>query len=245
MCDLLCDVSVNDLADLPSDRIHPTKRERPLASGQLPVSAAVAMAALGLILGPELVLPFGMAPLSVLAGYVLVTLLYTFALKRIPIVDVFVIAVLFTSRLAFGIALTGVRLSPWLLVFSMFTFLSLCLAKRNTEICLMRSEGGSGAGRGYVTNDGPLILGLGLSAALGAVLILILYLIEDAFPLGFYRHPQFLWVLPGILFLVFGRIWLVSQRSELCDDPVEFVLTDRQCLLYAVAALSTIALALA
>ena len=88
-------------------------------------------------------------------------------------------------------------------------------------------------------------MAIGAAAALGAVLILILYLIEDAFPRNFYGSPHYLWGLPGILFLFFGRIWLVSQRGELSDDPVEFALKDRQCQLYAVVALAVLIAALA
>ena len=163
-----------------------------------------------------------------------------------PIVDVFAIALLFTLRLVFGIVITEVRVSPWLLVFSMFTFSSLSFAKRYTEVQYLAEHGNRAApGRGYLTVDGPLILALGAAASLGAVLILILYLIEDAFPRNFYANPQYLWVLPGILFLFFGRIWLASQRSELSDDPVEFALKDRQSLLYAAVSLLTIVAALA
>ena len=110
--------------------------------------------------------------------YTLITTAYSFYLKRIPILDVFVLACLFTLRLGFGIALAEVRLSPWLLVFSMFTFLSLSLAKRHIEIISIEEQANANA-RGYRGQDAPL--GLGLGSLLGSVLIVILYLTEDAF----------------------------------------------------------------
>jgi 4-hydroxybenzoate polyprenyltransferase len=86
-------------------------------------------------------------------------------------------------------------------------------------------------GRGYIQADAPLTLGVGLAAMLGAILIMVLYLIEDAFPRGFYANPAFLWAVPPILFLFLSRIWLISQRGQLHDDPVAFALKDRLSLL--------------
>jgi 4-hydroxybenzoate polyprenyltransferase len=180
-----------------------------------------------------------------LVTYLALTLTYTFYLKRVAILDVFVIAALFTLRLAMGVAITGVRLSPWLMVFSMFSFLSLCLAKRYTEILGLTANDPAATARGYMTADAPLILALGVAAALGSILIFVLYLIEDAFPQNLYSSPYFLWAPPCILFLLFSRMWLVAQRRVLNDDPVEFVLTDPQSLGLGIAALLTIALALA
>ena len=236
---------INDLWDLEDDRRHRTKRWRPLANGELNQNSAVAIAAIGLTLGILLTVLLGGAAVAVLLSYLAITLSYTVFLKRIAMVDVFVIALLFTLRLVFGIIIADVRLSPWLLVFSMFSFLSLSLAKRYTEVRQLGDGHVTALGRGYVTVDAPLILAVGVAAALGAVLILILYLIEDAFPREFYGSPKYLWGLPGILFLFFGRIWLVSQRGELSDDPVEFALKDRQCQLYAFVALMVLIAALA
>jgi hypothetical protein len=92
--------------------------------------------------------------------------------------------------------------------------------------------------------DAPLVLALGTAAFLGAVLILILYLIEDAFPQTFYSHPQYLWGLPGVLFIFFSRIWLAAQRGALHDDPVFFAIKDSASIACGVAALLTTVMAL-
>jgi 4-hydroxybenzoate polyprenyltransferase len=236
---------VNDLWDLEHDRQHPTKRLRPIASGELTKFSAVTAAIVTLFVGAILAASLDGIALGVLFCYVMVSLSYSFFLKRFPIVDVLVIASLFTLRLVLGVVVTGVRWSAWLLVFSMFAFVSLSLAKRYTELKLLTSQGrASMGGRGYLTVDAPLVLGFGVAAGLGSVLVIILYLIEEAFPVGFYKAPQYLWALPGILFLFLGRIWMVAQRGELNDDPVEYALKDRQSLLYAITALVALVAAL-
>jgi 4-hydroxybenzoate polyprenyltransferase len=223
---------VNDLWDLPSDRRHWSKRMRPLASGDLSIRAGIGLAIAGLIIGFGLITSAGPGALAMLGLYLAVALSYSFAWKRVAILDVFILACLFTLRLGFGIVLTDVRLSSWLLVFSMFLFMSLSMAKRHTEVLRLADHGLEGtSGRGYISGDAPLTLGMGLASMFGAVLIMILYLIEDALPRGVYANPIYLWAIPFILFLFVGRIWLFAQRGQLRDDPVAFVLKDRISLL--------------
>lgn len=222
----------NDLWDLPSDRRHWSKQRRPLASGEISIAAGAVLASAALLAALVLASFLGQSVLAVLVVYLVLTTAYSLVLKRVPILDVLALAALFTLRLGFGIVLTQVRLSPWLLVFSMFVFMSLSMAKRHTEVLRMTKNGLTAMhGRGYLVQDAPLTLGIGLAAMLGAVLIFILYLIEDAFPRGFYANPAALWFAPPILFLFLGRIWLLSQRGQLRDDPVAFALKDKVSLL--------------
>ena len=88
-------------------------------------------------------------------------------------------------------------------------------------------------GRGYKSTDAPFVLATGISAMLSAVFIMVLYLIEEAFPKGLYIHPDFLWGFPIVIFLWLARIWLICHRDELHDDPVAFALKDRLSLIYA------------
>jgi len=223
---------INDLWDLPSDRRHWSKRMRPLASGELSIRAGIVLVIAGLVAGFGLVTSAGPAALAMLALYVALALSYSFAWKRVAILDVFVLACLFTLRLGFGIVLTDVRLSPWTLMFSMFVFMSLSMAKRHAEVLRLADHGLEGThGRGYIADDAPLTLGIGLASMFCALLIMILYLIEDAIPRGVYANPTYLWAIPFILFLFIGRIWLLSQRGQLRDDPVAFALKDRVSLL--------------
>jgi 4-hydroxybenzoate polyprenyltransferase len=235
---------INDMLDLPDDRTHWSKRYRPLASGRLPIEIATIVAPLGIVLG---ILTGMMASGQVaefLSLYLLVTLSYSFGLKRVPVVDGLVLAALFTIRLGIGIVAADVRPSPWLLAFSMFLFASLSYAKRYTEIeRTVERNASPSRGRGYCVADAPLILVIGVSAGIGAVLILVFYIIEDAFAQTFYGNTIWLWGLPPLVFLLISRIWLKSRRGEMNDDPVEFVLTDRSSL--AVAMLMTICFAFA
>lgn len=223
---------INDLWDLPSDRRHWTKRLRPLACGDLSIRGALLLAITAWAIAFGLAACVGLPEVAMLTIYLVASLSYSFALKQVPILDVLVLAGLYTFRLGFGIVLVDVRLSPWLLVFSMFLFLSLSMVKRHTELQRWIALGFDRApGRGYVATDAPVALGVGVGAMLAAILILILYLIEDAFPRGYYANSLWLWCLPPILFLFLGRIWLLSQRGELHDDPVAFALKDRPSLL--------------
>jgi 4-hydroxybenzoate polyprenyltransferase len=212
---------INDLWDW-------SKRSRPLASGDLSIRAGLLLSTTGILAGLSVAAWINAPALAVLSLYTALTVGYSFYIKRIPLLDVLVLSTLFTTRLALGIALVNVVVSPWLLVFSMFVFLSLSSAKRFTEVMRTEQRGLTSLhGRGYVTSDAPLILGFGLASALGAIIIIILYLIEDAFPRDFYSSPSFLWTIPPIIFLFLGRIWLLCQRGELHDDPVAFALKDR------------------
>ncbi len=118
--------------------------------------------------------------------------------------------------------------TAWLLVFSMFLFASLSFAKRQTEISRAAGNGRTSlAGRGYRIEDTPLVQTTGIASGLGAVLIMVLYLINDAFQAGFYANDVWLWTFPSCLFLWIGRIWIICLRGELNDDPVAFAVTDR------------------
>jgi 4-hydroxybenzoate polyprenyltransferase len=183
--------------------------------------------------------------LTTLVAYLVLTLAYSIHLKRLPIVDVTILATLFTLRIAIGIAAAGVFASPWLLVFSMALFASLSIAKRYTEIQRILIKGDADVpGRGYITADAPLVLGLGLATATVSVVILVLFIIFDAFERDVYSNPHWLWLFPVIIFLWVGRIWLICQRGELTDDPVVFAIRDRQSLILGALSAAAFGLAL-
>jgi 4-hydroxybenzoate polyprenyltransferase/phosphoserine phosphatase len=217
---------LNDLADLESDRRHWSKSARPFASGAISPLAGLA-AALGLI-GGGLIGAWLLSPLFsvVLAGYLAITLSYSFYLKRVALLDVALLATLYGMRLAMGAVLAGVVLSQWLMVFAFFFFLSLSMAKRYVEI-VRAAEIHTGLipGRGYDVRDAGLILAFGLSAAMTALLVLILFLVFEAFTQP-YAHANWLWAAPALIFLWLCRIWLLASRSQLEDDPVSFAVKD-------------------
>ncbi len=219
---------INDILDVADDRRHWSKRERPIAKGLLRASSAAVWAGVGLAAGLALAATVSLSALSVLLLYVALTLSYSLGLKRLPLIDGLVLATQFTLRLALGVVAAQVPPSPWLFVFSMFLFTSLSLAKRYTELGrLGMAQGTQIAGRGYRTEDAPLVLAIGVAAGLGAVIIVILYIIEDAFRQSFYGSTASLWGFPPLVFLLVCRIWLVTVRGEMHDDPVKFMLADR------------------
>jgi len=227
---------VNDFADLDSDRRHPDKRARPLASGDLSLAWTVllvpALLAGAALLAAPLPRDFHVALLSYLAA----TLLYTFSLKRLAVLDVLGLAALYTLRIFAGAAAIGVPLSPWLLGFSMFLFLSLAFIKRYTELAGLADVGSAdaaAAGRGYRAQDLPVVGAMGASSGYLAVLVFALF-ITSADTLVHYRHPAALWAAPCLLLYWITRAWLLTYRREMASDPVAFALTDRPT--YAVLA---------
>jgi hypothetical protein len=125
---------VNDLLDLEADRRHPRKRHRPFASGDLPIRVGLLTAPVfffsGLAL--SLLLPLGFT--LTLCAYFVATLGYSLLFKRLVVVDVILLALLYTVRIIAGGMATNIHISNWLLVFSMFLFLSLALVKRYSEL---------------------------------------------------------------------------------------------------------------
>ena len=219
---------VNDILDVEADRRHASKRNRPLARGDLQVRTGIIVAA-GLIAGSLMAAAMlSLAFFVTLAAYLVTTLAYSFYLKRVMLVDVFILAALFTSRIAMGIALAGVAPSPWLLTFTMFFFLSLSLAKRHVEVVNAAEIGQKLIpGRDYRAADLPLTVALGVGCNAVAMLVLFLYLTNEAMPTGFYRQPYWLWGAAFVVFLWSLRIWGLSHRGRLDADPVAFAIRDK------------------
>ncbi|MFA5950037.1 MAG: UbiA family prenyltransferase [Hyphomicrobium sp.] len=236
---------INDLSDLDADRRHATKRYRPLASAEISVGAGIVVAVLLGMAGMTGALLLDRWFALALGVYVALTLAYSLRLKAIALLDVFVLGLLYTLRIVMGIVLLHVPPSPWLLVFSLFFFFSLSMAKRHVEIvrAFARGETGRIKGRGYLGTDAPLTLSLGVSSTSVAVMLLFLYVANDAYPVGVYRHPQWLWVISPLVFLWTTRIWLKSHRGRLDDDPINFALRDPPSLLLGVLVVLAFALA--
>ena len=226
----LCASSVyilNDLLDLEEDRQHPRKRYRPFASGKASlIGGIVALPCLlvGAFLiaarvGPDFVLWLGL--------YYALTLLYSFYLKRIVIVDILVLASLYTIRIIAGAAATSVPVSGWLLAFSMFLFLSLSLVKRYAELVVLAAEGLDGMipGRNYHTRDARVIQWLGLASGYLAVLVLALY-VDSSDVLKLYSNDKLLWFSVPLVLLWVSRVWWAAHRGEIYGDPVLFVVRD-------------------
>jgi 4-hydroxybenzoate polyprenyltransferase/phosphoserine phosphatase len=216
---------INDLFDLDSDRTHARKSKRPFASGRLSIAS-------GLVAAPLLlVVAFGLSaflpPLfsAALLLYFVVTLLYSLRFKRSSILDVLILAGLYTIRLIAGAVAVSVPLTFWLLAFSMFLFLSLALVKRVAELRTIPQETtGRLAGRGYRREDLPVLMSLGTASGYTCVMVFALYI--DGGTKGLYSHPKALWLLCPLLLFWISRIWLVTHRGEMHDDPIVFAFRD-------------------
>lgn len=229
-CFGMCASSVyltNDLLDLTSDRQHPSKRRRPFAAGALPLVAGPIAAVALLAVSMGLAYFVSAVFMVVLVGYYVLTTAYSLRLKRMVMLDVIVLATLYTSRILGGTAAIQSKPSFWLLAFSMFIFLSLAMIKRYTELlALQRERKVKISGRGYDVDDIPLIQSLGGSSGYLAVLVLALY-VDSTASVSLYRHPHYLWMLCPILLYWISRIWAIAHRGIMHDDPVIFAVTDK------------------
>lgn len=218
---------LNDLLDLTPDRQHPRKRKRPFAAGTLPLLQGLAAAPLLTLAGLALSLACNVQFTLVLLAYYVMTLAYSLRLKRVVMVDVVLLAALYTVRIIGGTVAIDADLSFWLLAFSMFIFLSLALLKRYTELHSMLASGKTKAsGRGYSVEDLPLLQSLGSAAGYIAVMVMALY-IDSPQSVALYSNPKLLWLVCPVLLYWVSRVWVIAHRGDMHDDPIVFAATDR------------------
>lgn len=222
----------NDLLDIEADRQHPRKRLRPFAAGDLSAAAGAAIGAV--FLGGSLAMAAAWLPrefLTWLLLYLAGTVTYSLYLKRVVLVDVLLLAGLYTVRLLAGGAATRVAITPWLAAFSLFLFLSLAIVKRFSELRNTRERGDAPAsGRGYVLGDIEQMRSFGTACAYAAVVVFSFY-IGNQSANHLYRHPARLWLITPLMIYWLSRVWLLAARGELNEDPVIFAVTDRISLL--------------
>ena len=221
----------NDLLDLDTDRSHPWKNKRPLAAGELGVGLAKALIPLLAVGGLLCAAAVGGEFLCLSAIYLAAAVSYSYWLKQMAIVDVMVLAGLYTLRVLAGGASARVPVSPWLAAFSVFLFLSIAMAKRCAEL----RHASAARVRSYTVGDFDQLARFGTTSAYLAALILALYL-QSAESGGRYTHPLLLWCLCPLLIFWTSRLWLRAARGELHEDPLFFALRDPASYLTAAAA---------
>ncbi|HKJ23307.1 MAG TPA: UbiA family prenyltransferase [Myxococcota bacterium] len=219
---------LNDWLDRDADREHPDKRHRPLASGDLSAGrarAAFVVLLVGAFAASAAWLPDGFTGL--LGVYLALAVAYSTALKKRAVLDVLVLAALYTLRVLAGGEAAQVPVSHWLLVFSMFFFLSLAFVKRYAELLAVgAADGDALAGRGYRVGDLALVPVMGLASGFVAILVIGLWASSDEVRV-LYRAPALLWLACPVLFWWLSRVWLLAHRHELDADPVLFAARDR------------------
>ena len=237
---------INDLLDVEADRLHPRKRNRPFAAGDLSpihgvavvvlffvsaVALAIAVPYVVSTLSPQSALPGPYSFLGWLLFYTVTTLAYSLRWKRALLIDVIVLSGLYTIRILAGSAATGVEVSTWLAGFSIFFFLSLAFVKRFAELENLKARGGvSSKGRGYHIEDIEQLRSFGSSSAYASVVVFTLYISNLSNAHELYRHSTRLWLLVPVLLLWLSRLWMLASRGQLDEDPVVYAITDKRSL---------------
>ncbi|MEC9432657.1 MAG: UbiA family prenyltransferase, partial [Pseudomonadota bacterium] len=217
---------INDLLDLDADRAHPRKRFRPFASGAVPALHGIVMGAALFGLGFSLAAAVSEMLFGVLSVYFGATLLYSMALKRELVIDICMLAGLYTLRVIAGSMALALEVSPWMLALSVFLFLSLAAMKRQTELVDLAAEGKSEtSGRAYRADDLPVVTMMAIAAGYTAVLVLALYIYSPTVQ-RLYVSPLLLWGAPPILLYWSSRMVMLAHRGQMNDDPVLFALKD-------------------
>ena len=232
----LCASSVyllNDLLDLEDDRHHKSKRLRPFASGRLSIKAgliAFPLLLMASFAGALLFLPWQFA--AALGIYYILTLSYSLSLKRQMAVDVIALALLYTIRVVAGAAAFQLPLTFWLLAFSTFMFLSLALSKRYSELrdAQVRGQTEKTRGRDYDPGDLDMISALGAAAGYQSIIVLALY-VRDPHTIILYTRPDLIWLACPLLLFWVTRMWMLTHRGQVHDDPVVFAISDRVSLI--------------
>ncbi len=224
---------LNDLIDLPNDRDHHSKRLRPLASGAVPILHAALLCPALLAAGLASAVFVSASCLALISAYFLLTTAYSLYLKRLAIIDAMTLAGLYTLRVFTGAIVLDLPISPWMLAFCLFLFLSLALVKRYTELdARARRRKTTIAGRGYLVEDMPLIEVLAGASGYAAVVVLALY-VNAPVVSALYLHPEGLWLICLLLLYWISRILLLAHRGQMHDDPVVFALKDWGSLITA------------
>lgn len=222
---------LNDLLDLDADRAHPRKRNRPFASGQVPIAHGTWMAGGLFLAGAGTAVLLGPDFLLLMVGYYALTTAYSLHLKRRTVIDICVLAGLYTMRIVAGGAATGIPLSVWLLAFSTFFFFSLAAVKRQAELVDSAARGELGAsGRGYHVDDLPIISMIAIGAGYVSVLVMALYVNAPSVA-RLYPTPAALWGICAVLLYWITRTVMIAHRGAMHDDPVVFAARDRTSLI--------------
>jgi 4-hydroxybenzoate polyprenyltransferase/phosphoserine phosphatase len=218
---------VNDIVDLAADRSHPTKWNRPLASGAIPIAQALLAATVLCLASAMVAAAISLTFFGVLMSYVVLTVTYTLYLKRKLLVDVIALASLYTIRVVAGAVAIDVFISQWLLGFSLFIFATLALVKRYTELSVRLDKNlENPTNRNYRVDDLSIIAALAAAAGLNSVTVFALYVSSDSVR-ELYRRPELLWLFCPVLMYWIGRTLILAHRRQMHDDPIVFALRDR------------------
>jgi len=210
---------LNDIADRESDRNHPRKKNRPIASGQISVRQALVLAALLLVVAAALGSLLGGTVLALLAGYVVMNIAYSFSLKHVPLLDGMVVAMGFILRIYVGTEVAGVPASAWILLCTLFLSLFLAFGKRRAELNALGAD--AAAARSVIKQYNVVMLDRLCNVC--ATLVIATYALFTV--LSRSDHSLIL-TTPPVVFGIF-RYLLLVEREEVGEAPDIVLLTDR------------------
>lgn len=222
----------NDIRDRESDRSHPQKRTRPIASGELAVGFAAVTAIVLSAIGLGSAWLLGKAVFVTVSAYVLLNISYSMGLKRIALVDVMIVAMGFVLRAVAGAEVIDVGISPWLVVCTLLLALFLGFGKRRWELVALGGEATShrAALSGYTTH---LLDQLIAVTTASTVVAYSLYTLAPETQAKF-GTDQLIWTLPFVLFGVFRYLWLIHGAQQ-GGNPTSALLRDWPIVVTALA----------
>ena len=233
---------INDILDVKADREHPVKRNRPIASGQIKRSSALILTIILLIIGFVLVWQLGVETSLILLGYAVVMIAYSLVLKRLMLVDVFIIAGGLTVRAVIGAVAIDVIISNWLLVCTFFIGLMLALVKRRQELVRFGDE--MEKSRQSLTAAPPIrIWDLWITMMSGISLLAYTLYTVDPSTIQKIGSANLLYTVPFVAYAIF-RYQLIVYVKNRGEDPAATILEDKQILLTVLAWLVVVVLIL-
>lgn len=236
---------MNDLSDIESDRQHHKKKSRPLASGDISVACGVAIFALCFSTSLLISSVLGIIPFMLLLLYFILNVGYSFSWKKIALLDVFLLTAFYLLRIAFGSGISDIIISPWMRAFSFFLFLSLGFLKRYSEVfnSFHREGRAQIPGRGYNLSDLSVLFSFGSLVGFLSVLVFCQYIFQSN-TVKLYTSPDWLWAAAAIIMYWLSSVWFRATKGKVNDDPVIFILKDKQSLTLGFIFLSLVFLAL-
>lgn len=215
---------LNDVVDYEKDREHPTKRDRPIASGRLSKSVALGAALLFAVGGVGLSLTINTAFAALALSYLLLNLLYSFCLKHVVILDALMVALFFVLRAVAGAAAINVEISHWLLICTFLLALFISLSKRRHELVLL--ENNASAHRASLTEYSAYLLDQMIGVVTASTLMAYILYTVDARTISVFGSDHLLYTVPCVIFGIFRYLYLIHQKGE-GGNPDRILLSDR------------------
>tara|TARA_B100000427_G_scaffold198739_1_gene165178 strand:- start:4213 stop:5070 length:858 start_codon:yes stop_codon:yes gene_type:complete len=215
---------LNDLFDKKSDQLHPVKKKRPIANNDISTKYAIALLIVYFSISICLSLQFSLNFKLCLAIYIILNILYSIGMKRIAIVDLLILATFYTIRIITGGSAINIKITFWLMTFSVFWFLSLSIIKKLVDIEQ------TGNASSYDNNSQDFLAQIGISSGFASIIVACLY-INNPQVSHLYHTPQLLWVCLIVLLFWFLHIWHSFSLKKINKDPVIFVLKDKTSLI--------------